>query len=29
MQDINADFKADKNEVCENRILYNYSTKLG
>ena len=29
MQDINADFKADKNDVCENRILYNYSTKLG
>ena len=29
MQDINAAFKADMNEVCENRILYNYSTKLG
>ena len=29
MQDINAAFKADMNEVCQNRILYNYSTKLG
>ena len=24
MQDINAAFKADMNDVCENRILYNY-----
>ena len=29
MQDINAALKADMNEVCENRILYNYLTKLG
>ena len=29
MQDIDAAFKADMNKVCENRILYNYSTKLG
>ena len=29
MQDIDTTFKADMNEVCENRILYNYSTKLG
>ena len=29
MQDIDAVFKTDMNEVCENRILYNYSTKLG
>ena len=29
MQDIGASFKADMNEVCENRIFYNYSTKLG
>ena len=29
MLDINAAFKGDMNEVCENRILYNYSTKLG
>ena len=29
MHDIDAAFKADMNEVCENRILYNYSTKLG
>ena len=29
MQDMNAAFKGDMNDVCENRILYNYSTKLG
>ena len=29
IQDIDAAFKTDMNEVCENRILYNYSTKLG
>ena len=29
MLDINAAFKGDMNEVCENIILYNYSTKLG
>ena len=28
MLDINAAFKGDMNEVCENIILYNYSTKL-
>ena len=26
MQDINAAFKVDMNEVCENRILYDYLT---
>ena len=26
---MNAAFKGDINEACENRILYNYSTKLG
>ena len=29
MQDINAALKADMDEVCENRILYSYLTKLG
>ena len=29
MQDKNAAFKADMAEVCENRILYNYSSNLG
>ena len=26
MQDINAAFKVDMNEICENRILYDYLT---
>ena len=29
MQDMNAAFKVVMNDVCENRVLYNYSTKLG
>ena len=29
MQDKNAAFKGDMIEVCENRMLYNYSSKLG
>ena len=29
MQDINAAFKVDMNEVCKNRILYDYLTKWG
>ena len=29
MQDKNAPFKADINDVCKNRLLYNYSANLG